>query len=423
MSPTDSAADLPDYLRVRRGAGKIRRWLSIAGGLLILAGALLWLASLSGKTTPGTYLSEEIANGKLVVTVSASGTLQPTKSVDVGSELSGTLEAVLVNENDLVKQGQVLARLDTSKLLDQVAKSRAAVAAAEASVAQVQATLAEARANWARLKHVAELSGGKTPAQVELDAAQAAALRAVANLASAEAAVIQARASLKSDETNITKAVIRSPVDGVVLTRKVEPGQTLAAAMTAPVLFVLAENLKRMELQIKVDEADVGTVQLGQPASFTVSAWPGRRFPAVISRVGLGSTTTDNVVTYKTILQVRNDDLALRPGMTATAEIVTASRDNALLVPNAALRFTPPQVVAPKQESFVASLLPRPPQPKPRPRAAAPGGVPQVWVLRDAAPVAIPLKTGVGNGRYTEVLEGEIKPGTAVITEYQEARK
>lgn len=424
MTKTDSpAADLPDYLRAQRGAGKIRRWLTIAGVALAVAGAAWWLYAQTGKTAPGQYLSEEVAHGKLVVTVSASGTLQPTKQVDVGSELSGTLEAVLVNENDLVRRGEVLARLDTSKLNDQVAKSRAAVAAAEAAVAQAQATLAETRANQARLKHVAELSGGKTPAPVELDAANAARLRALANLASAEAAVTQARATLKSDETNIAKAVIRSPVDGVVLTRKVEPGQTLAAAMTAPVLFVLAESLKRMELQIKVDEADVGTVQLGQPASFTVSAWPGRRFPAIISRVGLGSTTTDNVVTYKTILQVRNDDLALRPGMTATAEIVTANRDNALLVPNAALRFTPPQTAPAKQESLVSSLVPRPPQPKRRAPAAAPGGAPQVWVLRDGQPLAVPVKTGVGNGRYTEILEGDLKPGMAAITEYQESRK
>ncbi|MBS4098063.1 MAG: efflux RND transporter periplasmic adaptor subunit [Sulfuricella sp.] len=425
MSQSDNPATpaLPDYLQAGKGSGKLRRRLGAALGLLVLGGGVLWLSASGGKTTAGQYVTEEAGSGKLVVTVSATGTLQPTKSVDVGSELSGVLEDVLVEENDRVSQGQVLARLDTSKLLDQVARSRAAVAAAEASVAQAQATLAETRANLARFKHVAELSGGKAPAQTELDAAEAALLRAVANQASAEAAVAQARATLKSDETNIRKAVIRSPVDGVVLTRKVEPGQTLVAAMTTPTLFVLAENLKRMELQIKVDEADVSTVQLGQPASFSVSAWPKRRFPATIMRVGMGSTTTDNVVTYKTILKVANDDLALRPGMTATAEIITANREKALMVPNAALRFTPPQVEQPKSESLVASLLPRPPKPRQRPNVAPSGSTPQVWVLRDGQPLAVPVKSGVSNGRHTEILEGDLKPGTPVITEYQETRK
>ena len=300
-----------------------RRWLLIGGTLALLLGGVL-LFSGSGNGLGGQYISEEVALGNLLVTASASGTLQPTKSVDVGSELSGTLAAVLVQENDQVKKGQLLAQLDTSKLKDAVAKSQAAVASAEASVALAQATVAESKAALARMRHVAALSGGKVPAKTELESAEATGLRAIANEASARAGVVQARATLKTDETNLAKATIRSPVDGVVLTRKVEPGQTVAATMTTPVLFVLAEDLAKMELQVKVDEADVSNVKNGQEATFTVAAWPGRKFPATIRRVGLGSTTTDNVVTYKTILQVNNDDLALRPGMTATAAIVTA---------------------------------------------------------------------------------------------------
>ena len=291
----------------------------------MLAGLLLFGGG--GNETGGNYITEEVTLGNLLVTASASGTLQPTKSVDVGSELSGTLTKVLVQENDHVTKGQLLAELDTAKLKDTVTKSRAAVAAAEAVVAQKRATVAEAKASLSRMRQVAELSGGKVPAKTELETAEATLQRAIADEASAQADVAQAKATLKTDETNLGKAIIRSPVDGVVLTRKVEPGQTVAAQMTTPVLFVLAEDLSRMELQVKVDEADVGNVKTGQKATFTVSAWPGRKFPAFIQRVGLGSTTTDNVVTYKTILQVDNDDLALRPGMTATATIITASRD------------------------------------------------------------------------------------------------
>jgi HlyD family secretion protein len=406
----------------QRFGGKQRRWWW--AGLALLLGVLVLLMA-GGKPPAGRFVTEAAEQGNLVVNVSASGTLQPTKSVDVGSELSGTLVSVLAQENDRVSKGQLLAQLDTAKLKDAVAKSRAALAAAEATVAQTEATVAEAKASLARMRQVAELSGGKVPAKTELDSAEASLRRAIANEASARASVAQARAALKSDDTNLAKATIRSPVNGVVLTRKVEPGQTVVAAMSTPVLFVIAEDLTQMELQVKVDEADVANVKIGQPASFTVSAWPGRKFPATIQRVGMGSTTTDNVVTYKTILKVANDDLALRPGMTATASITTASRDNALLVPNAALRFTPPQpAVAAQEGSFVSRLLPRPP-PAPRQRSAsATAGETQVWVQQgDAPPQAIPLKTGVSNGRYTEVLGGDLKPGMAVITDYQEAGK
>lgn len=403
-------------------AGRHRRFW-IAGAVLV-ALAILALFYFGSSKASGQYLTEEAALGNLVVTVSASGTLQPTKSVDVGSEQSGTLASVLVQENDYVKKGQLLAQLDSAKLNDAVTKSQAALAAAEATVAQTQATVAETRAALARMRQVAELSGGKVPAKTELEAAEATLQRAIANGASARASVAQARAALKTDETNLSKGTIRSPVNGVVLTRKVEPGQTVVAAMTIPVLFTIAEDLATMELQVKVDEADVGNVKLGQPATFTVSAWPGRTFPASILRVGIGSTITDNVVTYKTVLAVRNDDLALRPGMTATASIITARRENVLLVPNAALRFTPPSATVNKREGgIVASLLPRlPSQPKKKSDTTS-SGAQQVWVLEQNIPKAIAVKTGISNGRMTEITGGELKAGMAVVTDYQEAKK
>ena len=401
-----------------------RRWLAVsAAAILLFTGIALFVPG--GDGVAGSYVSEQIELGNLLVTASASGTLQPTKSVDVGSELSGTLASVRVQENDVVKKGQLLAELDTAKLRDTVVKSQAAVAAAEASVALAAATVAEAKASLARMRQVAELSGGQVPARTELETAEAVALRALANEASAKADVVQARATLKTDETNLGKATIRSPVDGVVLARKVEPGQTVAATMTTPVLFVLAEDLSKMELQVKVDEADVGNVKTGQKATFTVSAWPGRQFPATIQRVGLGATTTDNVVTYKTILQVSNDDLALRPGMTATASIVTASRDRVLLVPNSALRFTPPNASTETPgRGFVARLLPGPPPDAQKKRPSiAQAGSSQVWVLGENGPQPVSVQTGVSNGRHTEVMAGDLQAGMAVITDYQEAKK
>jgi HlyD family secretion protein len=422
-TPENSRDALLDILNAAPKSGGKGRWGWLLIGAVILLLVLFWLFSSGGKQTSGQYLTEAVVTGNLVVTVSASGTLEPITSVDVGSEQSGTMASVLVQENDHVKKGQLLAQLDLAKLNDAVIRSRAALAAAEASVAQARATVAEAKASLSRMRQVAELSGGKVPAKTELETAEAILNRAIANEASAKAAVVQAQAALKTDETNLAKGTIRSPVDGVVLSRKIEPGQSVVATMTIPVLFTLAEDLTKMELQVKVDEADVGNVKVGQPATFTVSAWPGRNFPASIQRVGLGSTITDNVVTYKTVLEVRNDDLALRPGMTATATIVTAQRENVLLVPNAALRFTPPETTASKQEGgLVARLLPRPPA-EPKKQITTLSGAPQVWVLDNQEPKAIPVETSVSNGRLTEIVGGDLKAGMAVITDYQEAKK
>lgn len=419
--PSDVLQNIVNRVPRRFAVGKRRLWVAVS----VLAVALLVLLPFwhGGENTKGHYTTEAVTTGSLTVTVSATGTLQPTTSIDVGSEQSGTLAAVLVQENDRVKRGQLLAQLDPAKLQDAVNKSRAALSAAEAAVAQAKATVAESTATLSRMRQVAELSGGKVPAKTEMETAEAAQQRAIANEASAQAAVQQARAVLKTDETNLSKATIRSPVDGVILSRKVEPGQTVVAAMTTPVLFTLAENLTTMELQVKVDEADVGNVQLGQPASFTVSAWPGRTFPASIKRVGLGSTITDNVVTYKTVLAVKNDDLALRPGMTATASIVTAQRENALLVPNAALRFAPPaKTEAADSGSFVSRLLPRPPVEARRATTQGSAANPQVWIVGAAGPQAVAVKTGISNGRLTEIVGGDLKAGVAVITEYREKR-
>lgn len=423
MSEQNSTDDLQSILNQSSpglGFGSRRRWIIVGGGVLLLLVLLLFIRG--GKDSLGQFVTEPATMGNLIVTVSATGTLQPTTSIDVGSEQSGTLASVLVQENDHVRRGQLLAQLDLAKLQDAANKSRAALAAAKATVAHARATVTESKASLARMRQVAELSGGKVPSKAEMETAEATLERALANEASANAAVLQAQATLKTDETNLSKGTIRSPVDGVVLSRKVEPGQTLVAAMTIPVLFTLAEDLTNMELQVKVDEADVSSVNLGQPASFTVSAWPGRTFPATIRRVGIGSTINDNVVTYKTLLNVKNEDMALRPGMTATASIVTAQRQDVLLVPNAALRFSPPsEGDGSKGGSFVSNLLPRPPSDAKSPNAA-PAENPQVWVMSDAGPQAIAVKTGVSNGRQTEIISGDLKAGMAVITEHQEAR-
>lgn len=424
-SPTSepaAASGLRQLLTAQGGGrlGRRRLWLAAA---VLLAGVIGWQFLGGDDEARGPrYETVEASRGRLEVTVSATGNLQPTNQVDVGSELSGIVDTVLVDINDRVKRGQVLARLDVAKLDDQIAKSRAALLAAEAAVRQSDATLVESRASLQRLREVHELSGGKVPSRAEMESAEAAQARAEANLASSRASVTQARATLSSDETNLFKASIRSPIDGVVLARKVEPGQTVAASLQAPVLFTLAEDLAQMELEVKVDEADVGQVRAGQKATFTVDAHPGRKYPAAISRVSFGSEVSEGVVSYPTVLKVSNDDLSLRPGMTATAEISVATREDALLVPNAALRFSPAPAESKKPDSggFLASLLPRMPRPTSTrvPRAGGEkGGARQVWVLQDGQPMAVSIKTGLTNGRVTEVLEGELEPGMPVIVD------
>jgi HlyD family secretion protein len=416
---------LKQLLATRSGGLLSSRWLWLAVALIAVAVAA-WLMPRSGedKAAP-RYVTEATTVDTLVVKVSATGNLQPTNTVDVGSELSGIVDKVHVDDNDEVRKGQVLAQLDLSKLRDAVAKSGASLAAAEAQVLQAQATVAEARATLARFQEVSRLSGGKVPSKTEMDGAEANLKRAEANVASARASVTQARATLQSDETNLGKASIRSPIHGVVLSRQVDPGQTVAASFQAPVLFKLAEDLTKMELQVDVDEADVGQVKPGQKATFSVDAWPGREYQAVITRVGYGAQESDGVISYLTVLEVNNDDLSLRPGMTGTAEITTLIREKALLVPNAALRFTPPAAKAeekPQGGGIIGSLLPRPPGPRKKARVEANGGTHRVWVLRDGLPVAIEVETGASNGRVTEITGGELKAGMGVITETLSAK-
>jgi HlyD family secretion protein len=384
-----------------------------------------WIFYPANSSKEGKYSSEIVKRGDLSVTISASGTLQPLKSIAVGSELSGTLDKVLVDENDTVKKGQLLATLEPSKLTDAITRSRAAVASAQAQVLQAKATLQESTANLRRQQQVYELSGGKVPSAVEMEAATATLERAKAALAVSQASVQQAQANLKSDETNLQKAVIRSPINGVVLSRAVEAGQTVAASMSTPTLFTISEDLRQMELKVNVDEADVSAVKEGQAVRFNVAAYPGVDFPASITRVGIGSTITDNVVTYKTVLTVNNTDLRLRPGMTATAKIITANRQGVLLVPNSALRFTPPEENinnAPGKSSFVSQFIPRPPSSRGVKKAGESinaGSQQKLWVLQNGTPTLKMVSVGVSNGKFTEITGGELEEGMSVITSYQ----
>lgn len=387
--------------------------------ILVVAAIIIWKTA--DKTTIPQYKTEQVRRGELTVIVTATGTLQPTNTVSVGSELSGIIKTVEVNYNDRVKIGQVLTRLDTSKLEAQLAQSRAALESAKAKVLQAQATVAETRSKLSQYQKVSELSNGKVPSQAEMDAAEAAFERAKADAANAAAAVSQAQAIFQSNETDLSKSIIRSPINGVVLTRNIEPGQTVAASFQAPVLFTLAEDLAQMELHVNVDEADVGKVQEGQKAIFSVSAYPNRTFEARITQARYASTITSGVVTYETVLKVSNTDLSLRPGMTATADITVKKVENAILISSAALRFTPPKSEnkAKSSDSLISKLLPRPPRPATKQRDETSDNKRQqrVWLLENGQLSPVSITTGSANGGMAEVVAGDIQPGMEVVVD------
>ncbi|WP_116090492.1 efflux RND transporter periplasmic adaptor subunit [Sphingomonas crusticola] len=396
-----------------------RKWIGIGIGVLLL---LLLLSRCFRSTPPVHYATAPIERHDLTVTVTATGNLAPTVQVNVGSEESGLVEKVYVRNNDRVVKGQPLASLDLSRLRDALVQSQASLQAAQASVAQARATVSQTRANLARQQQVYKLSGGKVPSQTELDTARADYARAVANVAQAEAQVAQARANVSTNQTSLAKGTIYAPVTGVVLSRQVEPGQTVAASFNVATLFTIAEDLSKMRLQVKVDEADVGELHAGAPATFTVDAYPNQTFPATVTRVDLGAnatptinsagttaTATTTVVAYTAELTVANPNLLLKPGMTATASIVTDKLTNVLLVPNAALRFTPPTTTK-------KGIFGGPPQ-DPKNASVSRGGRQQVWTVgADGAPKPIAVTIGHSNGSLTEVRGAGLRPGLQVIT-------
>jgi HlyD family secretion protein len=418
-----SAPDLTALLEVN-GKGR-RRWRWVIGAIVALAVVAGGWYGLSGsKSTAVVYQTAEAAMGSLTVEVTATGTVEPTNEVEVSSELSGLVSAVNADFNDTVKKGEVLATLGTDKLDANVTVARATVAARTADVRQADVTAAETAA---AVKRAETLLAKQAITQEAFDAAKAASERADAALQTAKANLSTASANLTIAQNDRAKAEIVSPIDGVVLSRTVEAGQTVAASLSAPVLFTLAEDLTKMELQVDIDEADVGKVSIGDRATFTVAAYGERTFPATITQIRFAPETVEGVVTYKAILTVDNTDLSLRPGMTATANIVVDEVKDALLVPNAAFRFTPPAATTSSSRSngLLGLLMPS------RPSRSQSGnstvvtngeGTRALYVLKDGAATKIQVEAGATDGTRTAVLSGGLAAGDKVIVSSRSAK-
>lgn len=371
--------------------GKARRWLARSMAALVVAALGVggfFVYRHATREPPVTYEVAAVSRGDVRSTVEATGTVEPRRRVEVGPDVSGRVVEVNADYNDRVEEDAVLAVIDPLPIEARRREARARLRSARASLRQALATRDDARRTLARYE---PLAGTGAIAGRELDQAQNAVAQAEASVANARAQIELAEASLESIDTELERTSIRSPIDGVVLERRVEPGQAVAASFQPPVLFVLAEDLTRMELRLAVDEADIGRVRQGQSATFDVDAYPARTFEAEVRSVRNAPTTVQGVVTYEVVLGVDNEEGLLRPGMTASAEITTDRARDVLRVPNAALRFTPPSVEEP------------------------PDG-PVVWVRAGGAPTPIEVERGLTDGRVTEV-RGALQAGDEVLTD------
>jgi HlyD family secretion protein len=410
-------ADIEAVLGLDRRRTFLQRWRSwLVLGAVVLAVVLFYLVSGTGGPNNGLrYVTESVAQGDLTVTVTATGTVQPTNEVEVSSELSGIIRNVLVDYNSKVNIGQILAELDTDKLKATVDSSQAKLTATKARVHEAEATVVEKRLEHERVRTLVErrVSSGQ-----QLEIAAAAYERSLAALESAKADVAAAMADLALNETNLDKARIRSPITGVVLSRNVEPGQTVASSLQAPVLFTIAEDLSEMEVQVDVDEADVGKVREGQEAVFTVDAYPDKAFSATIRELRFGSEVVQGVVTYKAVLTTDNSELLLRPGMTATAEIIVEKVADAVTIPNAALRFSPPsETESSDGRNWLQKLLPGPPRLRKPSAQPTTGPDRKIWKLVDGDPQEVNVTVGPSDGKRTQIVKGDIAPGQTVIVD------
>jgi len=404
-----------------------RKWLSrrnfIVGALavVVLVGAYLVFFGSGDSANGVSYVIEAARRGALIETVTATGTVEPTNQVEISSELSGTVKQVLVDYNDKVTSGQALAMLDTDKLNAELQHATASLTVKNALVQQAEATLFEAKQSYDRTLALMEKD---FVSQATRESAEATYRRALAGVAVAKGDVQVAEADLLTDEANLRKATIRSPINGVVMSRTVEPGQTVAASLQAPVLFTLAEDLASMRLEVDVDEADVGQVKEGQQATFTVEAYRDSSFPAEVTEVRVAPVTINNIVTYTGVLSLDNSELLLRPGMTATAEIVVKNVEDALLIPNAALRFAPAAATETTSSGggILSMLMPRPPRGTNVAKVEEPAnGERAVHVLEDGAPKMVAVRVGATDGMWTEVLDGPLEAGALVIVDTEAA--
>ncbi len=405
-----------------------KRRIAIAVAVVLVVAALAaWFFRSGDGAQKLQFETAKIEKGKVVAKVTASGTLSAIVTVQVGSQVSGRIAALFADFNSPVKKGQLIAKIDPALYQASVDQARANLAAAQGNLAKARVQAVDARRQYARQK---ELDARKLNAKADLDTAQANADAADAQVAAIEGNVAQTRAALRSAEVNLAYTNIVSPTSGTVISRSVDVGQTVAASLQAPTIFVIAEDLAKMQVDTSVAEADVGRLRSGMPASFTVDAYPGEVFRGKVRQIRNAPQTLQNVVTYDAVIDVDNPEFKLKPGMTANVTFIYAEKDDVLKVPNAALRFRPPPSLL--GEGKAGPSGPGAPGAGGAAggsgggglRAGAAGGRPgqapdrrTVWTLAGEKPVPQKVKTGISDGSFTEVVESDLKEGDVVITD------
>lgn len=401
------------------------RYALIAAAAVLVAAVVLWRSNTGSK--PKTQMeTARLERGRIVAKVTASGTLSAIVTVQVGSQVSGRIAELRADFNSQVKKGQLIATIDPQLFQATVEQQRANLAAARGNLAKAKAQAIDAQRQADRSKALAEK---RLIAQADADTAQSNADALTAGVAAAEGQVAQARAALNSAEVNLAYTSILSPTDGVVISRSVDVGQTVAASLSAPTLFVIAEDLAKMQVDTSVAEADVGRLRAEMAATFTVDAYPSEVFKGKVRQVRNAPQTVQNVVTYDAVIDVANPDLKLKPGMTANVTFIYAEKADVLKVPNASLRFKPPPGMM-GDAGATGRTGPRPEGQGSRAEGAGagPGGKPAgrgtetldrrtVWVLNGGVPSPVKVRTGISDGSFTEVLEGEVEAGAEVIVD------
>jgi len=403
----------------KNGSGTMRviRWLLVLAAIGSVGWFVLWQ---SAETPENKYVSEPAFISDIRVTVAATGTVEPLEVIEISSELSGTVVSVEVDFNDKVEAGQVLARLNTDQLEITQEQAQATLAIREARVAEAEATYGESRTQYER---AISLQSTGVISLEQLTTTRVGFQRSEASLNMAKAEVRIAQASLRTADANLAKACICSTIDGVILDMDVVVGQIVQSAVQTSPLFSVSEDLEQMALHVDIDEADIGSVDVGNPATFSVEAYQGERFDAVISEIRYSPQTIEGVVTYKAILRVDNADMRLLPGMTATAEILVSHVAEALVVSNAAFRFTPPVVEAVVEDSgsgLLGVLFSSAPSFAPSTRNEPDAeGRRIIWVMREGELTSVKVRPGASDGIVTEILDGEISSGDTVITDIE----
>jgi len=407
----------------------MKRPIVIAGVVLIATGLTGGVYYARQSSPDGQVVTKPITRGDIVKTVSATGTLEAVKTVQVGTQVSGTVAALFADFNSVVHNGQVVARLEPDLFQSQVEQARANLIKSEADLERFRVAVDDAKTKLARAQ---QLWDNKLIPKTELEAAEVNTRSADAQLRSAEAQVTQSRAALNQTQVNLDKIVITSPIDGVVIARNVDVGQTVAASLQAPTLFEIAADLTKMQVKASIGEADVGNIRAGQTVTFQVDAFPGQTFTGTVSQVRLNPVVEQNVVTYAGIINVRNTDLKLRPGMTAMLNIEVARRENVLSAPNAALQFRPttemlsalglPAAAAAARAPLGAGQTASQAGNRAGNRAAQDGtraaseNIGRLWKDSNGQLGPIPVRLGMTDGVYTELLSSNIQEGTNIVT-------